>query len=532
MRLRRRPATARRTAVAPVAFPHTAAAGLWLLLTLLLASLATAAGQAALPDHDYPRSSQIGWHSFAPALFTRARAENRPLFLYFHGQWCTWCRDFQDDSLEHPTVVEVLERDYIPVLIDLDRRRDLFTRYGGRGLPFVVILDANEDVRGRFTGHVGPSDLAQVLAERRRQISVTGRELTPDDEPIDTVEGFLAMLGEVYDPAADRLSGSAMFGTLSKRPQPWTYSFLLRQDAWRSRMPGLLDRLVADLADPEDGGFFFFYDPDQTDPDRARETSKRLEQNAAFLWLFSDAYAEFGLERHRTLVRRSLNYLKNHLWDTEERRFYTSQYSDNFYYAQPRAVRDNLAPPPVDRTTYADASGQAIAALLRAANALDDPALVSWAGEALDGLDERLRSRAGYLHALPEDGPAELEGYLPAQVWPGIAWHLYRGTTADRDNAREREILAAIAAFHDPGLGGYRERIGSELEPWVEVRTQAALAWWLARLPDTVITAAGIDPDRVHAHLRLVPGADPDDAALGFWALERASPAPAATPAD
>ncbi|AHE97996.1 hypothetical protein THITH_06720 [Thioalkalivibrio paradoxus ARh 1] len=504
---------------------------MWLLLTLLLASLA-AAGRAALPEDDYPRGSQIGWQSFEPALFTRARAENRPLFLYFHGQWCTWCRDFQDDSLEHPTVVKVLERDYIPVLIDLDRRRDLFTRYGGRGLPFVVILDANEDVRGRFTGHVGPNDLARVLAERRLQISVTGRELTPDDEPIDTLEGFLAMLDEVYDPDADRLSGSAMFGTLSKRPQPWTYSVLLHQDAWRERMPGLLDRAVADLGDLEDGGFFFFYDPDQTDPDRARETSKRLEQNAAFLWLFSDAYAVFGKERYRAVVERSLDYLQQHLWNAEERRFYTSQYSDNFYYAQPAAVRSNLPPPPVDRTTYADASGQAIAALLRAARALDDPALVSWAREALEGLDEHLRSGDGYLHALPDEGPAELEGYLPAQVWPGIAWHLYRGMNAGADDTREQDILAGIAAFLDPELGGYRERIGSELDPWVEVRTQAALAWWLAGLPDEMVTAAGIEPDRVHAQLRLVPGADPDDAALGFWALDRVSPAPAVTPAD
>jgi uncharacterized protein len=495
----------------PLAYP--------LLLLILLCALAAAPVVAA--NDDYPAGSRIAWNEFDPTLFTRARTENRPLFLYFHGQWCTWCRDFQDESLEHDDVVAVIRNDYIPVLIDLDRRRDLFTRYGGRGLPFVVIVDTRDEVRGRFTGHVGPGDLSRVLAERRRQISVTGRELSPADEPIDTVGGFLEMLDQVYDPRTRRLSGSAMFGTLSKRPQPWTLAFLLTQSDWSERMPGLLEQAAQDLWDAEEGGFFFFYDPDQPDRERARETSKRLDQNAAFLWLFADAYGQFGTETHRHIVERNLDYLRTHLWDPDEKRFYSSQYSDNFYYAQPLEVRRNLPPPTVDRTTYADASGQTIAALVRAAQALDDPSLLDWAGAALAGLERHLRSGRGYLHALPPGGPAELEGYLPAQIWPGIAWELYLAATAAPGRERVDDLLAEAAAFYDDGLDAYRERRTDELAPWVETRTHAALAWWLARLPATDIDRAGIDPALIHRQLSIAPGADPDDAALGFWALDR-----------
>ena len=508
-----RAAAANRAKGARVALP--AAAGLLLFLVSLLAAPTPVAGD------DYPAGSRIAWNEFDPTLFARARAENRPLFLYFHGQWCTWCRDFQDESLEHDDVVEVIRTGYIPVLIDLDRRRDLFTRYGGRGLPFVVIVDAQDDVRGRFTGHVGPADLSRVLAERRRQISVTGRELSPADEPIESIDAFLEMLDEVYDPQARRLSGSAMFGTLSKRPQPWTLAFLLRQEAWSERMPELLDQAAQELWDSEEGGFFFFYDPDQPDHERARETSKRLDQNAAFLWLYADAYRRFGDPVYRQIVERNLEYLQTHLWNADQQRFYSSQYSDNFYYAQPMGVRANLAPPPVDRTTYADASGQAIAALVRAAKALDDPSLLDWAEAALHGLESHLRSGSEYLHALPADGPAELEGYLPAQVWPGIAWHLYGTAAGARDEATEQALLEAVSSYFDPGLDAYRERRIDEFEPWVETRTQAALAWWLAQLPADEVERAGVDTDRVHAQLVIPPGTDPDDVALGFWALDQ-----------
>ena len=507
-------AAATRAQEARIALPAST-----VLLLLLLSVLAAA--PTAVAGDGYPADSRIAWNDFDPTLFARAHAENRTLFLYFHGQWCTWCRDFQDESLEHDDVVDVIRAAYIPVLIDLDRRRDLFTRYGGRGLPFVVIIDAGDEVRSRFTGHVGPGDLSRVLMEQRRQISVTGRELSPADEPIASVDAFLEMLNEVYDPHTRRLSGGAMFGTLSKRPQPWALAFLLRQDAWSERMPELLDQAAQDLWDPEEGGFFFFYDPDQPDRERARETSKRLDQNAAFLWLYADAYQRFGDEAHRQMVERNLAYLRTHLWDPEQQRFYSSQYSDGFYYAQPMAVRRNLAPPPIDRTTYADASGQAIAALIRAAEALDDPTLLEWAGTALRGLERHLRSGSEYLHALPPDGPAELAGYLPAQVWPGIAWTLYRAAADAPDAGREEVLLEAVSTYRDAGLDAYRERRTGEFQPWVETRTQAALAWWLARLSAEDVEKASVDPERVHAQLIIPPGTDPDDVALGFWALDR-----------
>ena len=54
------------------------------------------------------------------------------------------------------------------------------------------------------------------------------------------------------------------------------------------------------------------FDPDQPDPQRALETSKRLDQNAAFLWPFSDAYARLRIPAYREVVERNLEYLRNH----------------------------------------------------------------------------------------------------------------------------------------------------------------------------------------------------------------------------
>ncbi|WP_051074970.1 DUF255 domain-containing protein [Thioalkalivibrio sp. ALJ16] len=492
-------------------------------LATVLVLLAFASPVAA---EDYPADSAIEWQEWDSALFEESEARERPIFFYFHGQWCTWCRDFQDESLENPDVVDRIERHYIPVLVDLDERADLFRRYGGRGLPFVVIVNAEDEMLTRFTGHVSARDLQSILESQRDMFSVTGREITPDDAAIDNLDTFVEMLDEVYDARADRLSGSATFGTLSKRPQPWTYRFLLRTEGWEDRIPGLLHQVADDLFDEVEGGFFFFHDPDQRDPVLALETSKRLDQNAAFLWLFAEAYETLGDERYRDIAHGIRDYLREQLWDARQLRFGNSQYADREYYQLDTEKRADTEPPQVDRNTYADTSGQAIAALASFARVMEDRDTLDWARDALQALDRYLQTESGYLHGLTAAGRPAMEGYLPAQIWPEIA----RQELARSTEALEGELpsmpdpvaaLDRLEPFFDADLGAHAERVGSDLEPWSETRSQAALAWWLYRLPEAAITDSHIDRDTVRARLRIEPGADPDDVALGFDALRR-----------
>ncbi|MGM0672703.1 DUF255 domain-containing protein [Thioalkalivibrio sp.] len=491
-----------------------------------LAGLALLALALPVTAEDYPAGSSIDWKSWDSELFEESEARERPIFFYFHGQWCTWCRDFQDESLEDPSVADIINEHYIPVLVDLDERADLFRRYGGRGLPFVVVVNPDNEILTRFTGHMNRRDLEGILQAQRDIFSVTGREITPDDAAITGLDTFMEMLDEVYDARTDRLSGSATFGTLSKRPQPWTYRFLLASDGWEDRMPGLLDQVAEDLYDEVEGGFFFFHDPDQRDPVLALETSKRLDQNAAFLWLFSEAYEHIGDEHYAEIARGIRDYLRNHLWDSRQLRFGNSQYADRDYYQLDAETRTQTDPPQVDRNTYADTSGQAIAALANMARVMEDRETLAWAGDALEALDRYLQTRHGYLHGITAAGRPAMEGYLPAQIWPEIARQELARAAEALDGERPDlpdpvTALDRLEPFFDADLGAHAERIGTDLEPWSETRTQAALAWWLYRLPDAAIDESHIERETIRKRLRIEPGADPDDVALGFDALRR-----------
>ncbi|MFW5452181.1 thioredoxin family protein [Thioalkalivibrio sulfidiphilus] len=478
---------------------------------------------------DYPRGSAIPWQPWGDAAQSRAAREGKGLFVYFHGQWCTWCREYQRDSLEHPETVTVIEQGFVPVLVNVDQRRDLFTRLGGRGLPFTVIMDDQGDVLGRFTGHVGAGDLQGLLREAAVRIATAqavpaGLDALLDGDP----EQFIAFLDETYDPGQHRLSRAAVVGSLSKRPQPMTYRLLLHEDHWRARIQYMLDVLRDDLSDPVDGGFFFFFDPDQPNPLTAVETSKVLVLNAQMVWLFAEAHGLLGRERDARVVREALAYVERFLWDDALMAFWGSQYSDSDYYRLPPAERRAATPPVVGRVQYADVSGQMIVALVRTAQALNEPAYLAWAARALGGLDERLADPdGGYYHFRVEGGEAQLSGYLPSQVWPAAAWWTYYEATGDEAAARRgAELLQRIGAHVDPELGGFAERLGVDLAPWTESRTHGALAWLLTGPASEARVSEDVLSPHTRAqwmrmaldHLRLVGGGDPDDMALGVLA--------------
>ncbi|WP_241546829.1 AGE family epimerase/isomerase [Thiohalobacter thiocyanaticus] len=351
-----------------------------------------------------------------------------------------------------------------------------------------------------------------------------GLESLLDGDP----ERFLAFLEETYDPETQRLSGASIIGSLSKRPQPLTYRLLLHEPGWRKRIPGMLDVLREDLHDPVDGGFFFFHDPDQPDPATRVETSKVLGLNARLIWLYADAYQELGRQQDARVVRRALDYLETWLWDESRGTFWGSQASDREYYAAPPQVRADLVPPPVERVQYADVSGQAIVALIRAARTLDEPRYLRWAGAALAGIDDRLRHPdGGYYHYRPDGGEPRLAGYLPAQLWPAAAWWMYHAATGDaRAKRRGTQLLEQIADYYDEALGGFTERLKPEADAWTDSRTHAALAWLLsgparaAIVPEAVLPSARRQQwmNAALEQLQLISGGDPDDMALGVLA--------------
>ena len=100
------------------------------------------------------------WLQHPDAAFAQAAAEDRPLVIVFHADWCPVCQRMERTTFQDAEVVERL-RSVVPLKADVDEQQDLADRFGVTALPTtVVVTPAGETV----TFKLGYLDAMQFLA--------------------------------------------------------------------------------------------------------------------------------------------------------------------------------------------------------------------------------------------------------------------------------------------------------------------------------------------------------------------------------
>ena len=103
---------------------------------------------------------------FVPSL-PAARAQNpdrKPVVITFSASWCGWCRKMSATTFTDPSVAEIAD-DFVWVKLDTDEEPELAARYRVRGLPHVVVLDADDRLLGSHPGYLSPEALISFLQQ-------------------------------------------------------------------------------------------------------------------------------------------------------------------------------------------------------------------------------------------------------------------------------------------------------------------------------------------------------------------------------
>jgi uncharacterized protein YyaL (SSP411 family) len=67
----------------------------------------------------------IQWYPWGKQALTRAREEQKPIFLSIGYSTCHWCHVMEKDSFENRAVADLLNTRYIPIKVDREERPDL-----------------------------------------------------------------------------------------------------------------------------------------------------------------------------------------------------------------------------------------------------------------------------------------------------------------------------------------------------------------------------------------------------------------------
>jgi uncharacterized protein YyaL (SSP411 family) len=194
----------------------------------------------------------VDWFPWGEEAFTRAREEDRPVFLSIGYSTCHWCHVMARESFENPRVAALMNESFVNIKVDREERPDIdqvymaaaLTLTGTGGWPLTILMTPEKKPFFAATyippgGDPGQTGLLELIPrilhvwkERRGEVLSAAEGMTALLEPgptgpgLRTPEEALARATGELRYRFDREHGG--FGTAPKFPSPHTLIFLLR----------------------------------------------------------------------------------------------------------------------------------------------------------------------------------------------------------------------------------------------------------------------------------------------------------------
>ena len=198
----------------------------------------------------------VDWYPWGPEALSRARDEDKPIFLSIGYAACHWCHVMERESFENQDTARQMNEGFVAIKVDREERPDLDSIYmdavqhmtGSGGWPMSVFL--TPDGRPFYGGtyfpdrprHGLPSftqvldGVSQAWRERRGEIERSGSAIAATiggEPPAGPMTGDLAVGDGLLDAALGQLERGfdarhGGWGGAPKFPQPMTIEFLLR----------------------------------------------------------------------------------------------------------------------------------------------------------------------------------------------------------------------------------------------------------------------------------------------------------------
>ena len=461
---------------------------------LIAACLLLAAG--LLPRGVSAVESGQQWQRDEAAAFAQAVEQQRLVLLYLEAVWCHWCHVMDERTYSDPAVQALIDKHYVPLRIDQDRRPDLAARYRDVGWPATVVFDAQGREVLKRQGFVPAEPMAKLLAavvadpspeaaSRALADSVSGAGAEPEHAG-ELSDSLRQRLIARHERSVDMQRGGLKMAQRYLDRDSVEYS--LRRAAHGDDIEAQRAKLTLDAAlallDPAWGGFYQY----STGGDwRHPHYEKLTVIQAEYLRVYALAWALTGDQRYRHAVERVAAYLERFM-RADQGGYFASQDADfkpgehaEGYFALDDAGRSALGIPRVAKQRYTRETALVAEALAYWFEVSEDQQALLRARQAAAWLlQERRRPEGGFVHeALTDPTP-----YLADQLAAMRAFTQLYKVTAERRWLKEAAALAEVIEKNLRAESGYlaAPRGRSVIAPVAPIDESIALTRALNRL--------------------------------------------------
>jgi uncharacterized protein YyaL (SSP411 family) len=321
----------------------------------------------------------VDWYPWGEEALTRARAEDKPIFLSIGYSACHWCHVMEHESFEDTATAALMNELFISIKVDREERPDLdaiymdavqaMTGQGGwpmsvwltpEGKPFhggtyypkeprygmpsfqQVLRAAADAYRNQRDKVDGQAERLTAMLRRTASLAADGGELGAD-----ILVEALQQMRQYFD---DEDGG---FGSQPKFPQPMTLDFALSQHRRTGDLDALwmaeltLEKMAHGGVYDQLGGGFHRYSVDAIW--LVPHFEKMLYDNAQLLRTYLHAWQVTGRPLYRRIVEETIDYVLREM-TAPEGGFYSTQDADSeghegkFFVWTPQEIEALLDP--------------------------------------------------------------------------------------------------------------------------------------------------------------------------------------------
>ena len=297
----------------------------------------------------------VDWYPWSEEAFTKARVEDKPVFLSIGYSTCHWCHVMAHESFEDLEIADILNKYYVSVKVDKEERPDIDSIYmavcqaftGSGGWPTSIFMTAEQ--KPFFAGTYFPKTARYGSIGFKELLLIIHQKWKNErDALVDSADKITAALNQ-HHVAASQAEGTLLdtalrwyeqnfdasfggFGGAPKFPTPHNLLFLMQQYEKQGNRQALnmaeitLQKMYAGGLFDHIGYGFCRYSTDRYY--LVPHFEKMLYDNALLILAYCKAYELTGESFYLEVAKKTASYILDEM-TSPKGGFYSAQDADS-----------------------------------------------------------------------------------------------------------------------------------------------------------------------------------------------------------